>query len=246
MIESIEKLKKEFERIRKEGYVPFNGKGSRAVGTLFERLIGKEDDELPIPDYEGIEIKTKYVDGEHREVGLFCCVPDGYIDSLKDLINTYGYPDHIDPTLKAFNCIFNAKDIRRVGNYFFKINVDKKNKKVILEIYNRQGVIIDNTVSWTFDILKEYIERKLQYLAFIEADRYWNGSQVYFWYNKITFYKLTSFERFIELFEKGHIVVKILLQTVRDGNKKGKIHNSGPSFAIDDFEHLNLLFDKIE
>ena len=58
--ESFNDLKKKFDKIKKMGYI--KGKNQRNKGNsglTFENLIGKENDEFQIADYNGIEIKVK-------------------------------------------------------------------------------------------------------------------------------------------------------------------------------------------
>lgn len=55
----VSKVKKEFERIQALGKICNDHHGPCSVGTLFEDLLGKKADQSSLPDYEGIEIKTK-------------------------------------------------------------------------------------------------------------------------------------------------------------------------------------------
>ena len=58
--ESIMNLKEKFEEIKKQGYIKGQVNKSKGnSGLTFERLIGKENDEFQIADYNGIEIKVK-------------------------------------------------------------------------------------------------------------------------------------------------------------------------------------------
>ena len=55
----IEQLEKEFKRIKNMGYVKSTRNGPTGIGKTFEDLLGKKEDALGLPDYKGIEIKTK-------------------------------------------------------------------------------------------------------------------------------------------------------------------------------------------
>ena len=57
--ENIRKLYRKFNEIRKMGYVKSVRNGSTGIGATFEYLLGKEEESFEIPDYYGIEIKTK-------------------------------------------------------------------------------------------------------------------------------------------------------------------------------------------
>ena len=54
----LKKLYVTFLKIKNMGYIKTMRKGSTGVGYTFEKLLGKEEDNLPFPDYKGIEIKT--------------------------------------------------------------------------------------------------------------------------------------------------------------------------------------------
>ena len=51
-------LHKKFLTIKKQGWIKSMREGATGVGYTFETLLGKQEDYFPIPDYEGIEIKT--------------------------------------------------------------------------------------------------------------------------------------------------------------------------------------------
>ena len=59
LTENLEQLKQEFIRIKKLGYVKSTRNGPTGIGKTFEDLLGKKEDALGLPDYKGIEIKTK-------------------------------------------------------------------------------------------------------------------------------------------------------------------------------------------
>ena len=57
--ENIRKLQKEFKKIKGMEYIKTVRNGPTGVGATFEKLIGKEEESFEIPDYYGIEIKTR-------------------------------------------------------------------------------------------------------------------------------------------------------------------------------------------
>lgn len=52
------------------------GKGYNSIGVTFEQLLGIEQNELEIADYEGIEIKTKRYNSKSY-ITLFSYAPEG-------------------------------------------------------------------------------------------------------------------------------------------------------------------------
>lgn len=53
------KLKNKFETIKKLGWIKSIRKGSTGIGATFEKLLGINENSFEIPDFDGIEIKTK-------------------------------------------------------------------------------------------------------------------------------------------------------------------------------------------
>ena len=57
--ESIKNLKEKFNEVKNMGYVKgIKQKSQGNSGLTFEKLIGKENDNFQIADYDGIEIKV--------------------------------------------------------------------------------------------------------------------------------------------------------------------------------------------
>lgn len=58
-VKNITELNKKFLDIKKKGWVKSIIDGNSSVGRTFETLLGNSENSLEIPDYNGIEIKTK-------------------------------------------------------------------------------------------------------------------------------------------------------------------------------------------
>ena len=82
MDSNIKKLLKEFYLIKCKGWVKNTGSGTSSAGTTLEHLFGKQEDALPLPDYLGIELKTKLITSKY-EIRLFSAV----LDNKPDLMN---------------------------------------------------------------------------------------------------------------------------------------------------------------
>lgn len=100
--ENISELVEYFENIKN---TPFNRSlrnGSTGIGYTFENLIHKKEDSNYLPDFKGIEIKTKL--GYSRSpIKLFTLVPKFNGESpIKYILNNFGYPDKNNKNLKAF------------------------------------------------------------------------------------------------------------------------------------------------
>lgn len=63
-------------KIKKQNWVKTVRNGNNGVGLTLEWLLGIEQNELEIPDYNGIELKAKRYKS-HSYTILFSCTPTG-------------------------------------------------------------------------------------------------------------------------------------------------------------------------
>ena len=246
MKEDIFQLTKNFERIKAMGWIMSKRTGSTGVGYTFENLLNIEENSLETPDYNSIEIKTQRIKS-NSYVGLFNASPDGdNLCEIERLRINYGYPDRLLKDSKVINCDVWANKLRNLGSkYKTKLQIDRDNQKIKLIILDNCLQIVDNEISWSFDLLKEKLFRKLNYLAFIKADSKFIHDVEYFEYKELIIYKLKNFEKFINLIEEGLIKITFKIGVVRTGTKKGKTDNHGTGFSILR-GNLTKLYDEIK
>ena len=240
----IEDLKEKFQKIKDRGWVEGTGKGFNSIGVTFEQLLGIDQNELEIADYDGIEIKTKRY-GSKSYITLFSYTPEGnYYHEVERIKDTYGYPHKKYSEYKVLNNSVYGNKKNKIGlKFYFKLLVDRFSKKIYLEIYDKEN-IIERNVYWDFDILEKKVYRKLEILALIKAYSKKIDNKEYFKYNEIKIYKLKNFDKFITLVEKGLIRVNFRLNINTSENKFGKIHDHGTSFDILE-ENLKELYERI-
>lgn len=245
MTEDVLNLQKKFKKIKSLGWIESKRNGSTGVGYTFENLLNIEENSLEIPDYNSIEIKTQRIKSKSY-INLFNATPNSeQLFAIENLRNNYGYPDKILKNYKILHCDVFANKLENLGSkYKTKLKTDRKNKKIKLIILDNSLQIVDDKISWSFELLKEKLSRKLNYLAFIKADSKIINRVEYFKYTELTIYKLKSFNKFIELIDKGIIKITFKIGVIRKGEKTGKIDNHGTSFSISKI-NLEKLYDKI-
>lgn len=244
-MQDINLLKKALLNIKYMGWVESMRNGPTGVGYTLETLLGRKENNLPIADFNGIELKSirKY---SKQSLHLFCAVPDGdYLYPVPRILSTLGYPDSEDRNIKVFNMTVNAKRYKSIG-YFKKmiLKVDKENKLLRLIAKSYDGQDIPVNISWSFDYLEERINNKLQYLCIVEARNKTIDGKEYFYYSNFNFYKLTSFDNFIFLLEKGIIGVTFKIGYYKDKEKYGKIHDRGTDFFLS-YNDITFLYKKV-
>lgn len=240
MQKTIEEIK---SKIIFNKWIPSTTKGKGAGGFTLEKFFKSEKDNFEVPDYKGIELKTKYSE-KQTHIALFSATPDSYLFEIKRLQQTYGYKDKDLPQFKVLNLSVYGNKRVRVGVCHFRLYVDWLGQKVILRVFDPNGQVIDELTSWSFSLLKEKLERKITHLALIHAERKYEFPTVYFKYTNIDFYRLISFEQFLYLIEKGYIRVTFRIGVFKNGKRYGEIYDHGTNFSIDDAD-IPKLFRKI-
>lgn len=251
MFNQINELYQKFLEIKKMGFIRSVNNYYSGCGLTFESLIGKNVENFELPDFEGIEIKVKKNIKSNNSFAnyltLFSASPDGeYLFEIKRLWETYGYPQKANPQNRCFSGYVNTVRKLFIGKtYKFMLHVDRKKEKIFLNVYDESGNMIDDETSWSFDLLKTKLERKFKLLAVITADYKYIDDYPYYKYSTINFYKLKSFENFIELIETGKIFVSFNVGTYLKSYRAGQIYDHGTEFTIYKDQILRL-FDKIE
>lgn len=240
---NILELQKRFLAIKKMEYVKTVRNGPTGVGATFEYLLGKNEESFEIPDYYGIEIKTKRSYSKSY-ITLFNAVPTGsYFHETKRLRDQYGYPSKKNKYLKELYAEVFSNCVTKVGLwYYFQLKVDYEQEKLFLLVYDYQKKLIDDSTYWDFDILKEKIERKLQVLALVKAWPNRINHIEYFKYYKMNIYLLRDFNYFIRAIDKGIIKLSLKIGSYDDDKKYGNVKEHGVGFSIRE-EDLLLIFD---
>ena len=241
--EIIRKLEKKFIEIKKMEYVKSVRNGPTGVGATFEYLLGKNEESFEIPDYYGIEIKTKRSYSK-AYITLFNAVPTGScFHETKRLRDTYGYPNKKDKILKELYTDVFSNCVTKVGLwYYFQLYIDYRNQRLTLLIYDYKKNLIDDSTYWDFDILKEKLERKLQVLALVKAWPNRINYVEYFKYYKMNIFLLRGFDYFVKAIENGFIKLSLKIGSYNIPEKYGNVKEHGVGFSIRE-EDLLEVFD---
>ena len=246
MKKEIENLKLLFKNIKNKEFNKNLRKGTTGIGYTFESLINKNEDNQSSPDFNGIEIKTK-LGYTKSPLTLFTLTPIKENDrSVKYLLENFGYSNK-NLKYKSFrtDAYLNKNNI--VGNkYIIKLKINYPENKLILLILNINLEIIDDSIYWKLDDIKNRLETKLNYLAYIIGYPYNINNETYYKYTTLKIYKLKDFNNFIELLENNKIHITFNIGYFRTGKRVGEIHDRGTAFklSIESIEELFELIDK--
>lgn len=244
MDENTKELIKKFIYIKSKEYIESKGVGASAAGRTFEELLGKKADNISMPDYHDIEIKTK-LDFCKGNITLFNCTPLGENENeIKRLKEKYGYKDKYIPSEKNLQIsVYNARLKAVNSGVLFTLKIDHTDGKVYLVVLNRSLEVIEKSVYWTFDMLKTRLYNKLKKLALIRVKRRVINGKMHYYYYRLELYTLKEFETFIELLEKNIIFVTFHIGIFRSGKRKGTTHDRGTAYEILE-KDINQLYNK--
>lgn len=244
---NVKKLLVEFYLIQCKGWVKSQGKGTSAAGKTLEYLLGKKEDAKSLPDYYGIELKTK-LNTSNYPVRLFSAVLDNRPNVMNELYEKCSWKRTRHEGERELYDFINAIEFSNTHRkHAFKLYVNREKRRVELLLYNNwDSILIHNDMSWSFDELELRLTTKLSCLAIIHAQKSLlkATNTEYFKYTSLDLYQLKSFGNFIDLLESGKIAVDLKLYPYYSGENKGKLRNRETTFVIKESD-IPLLFNKI-
>jgi hypothetical protein len=218
-----------------------NSNNNNEFGLMIEKMINIDSNELPVADYNGIEIKCRKINSAYA-LKLFTCIFESdRLFELNYLFNNYA--NNNANGKKSFNHSFFANKYTKINcNCKAKLCIDYNNKKVFLCFFNNVNQLIYKECYWTFDLLKKRIDLKLNYLCIITYKQIYQRNEKYYIIVKINFYKIKGFTHFLSLLNEGKIFISTSI--AKENNYKGEeiIHNHGIGFCID-YINIDKLFD---
>ena len=245
MENNIKKLKELFNKIKNNEFSESLRTGSTSIGYTFESLIGKKEDSSYLPDFNGIEIKTK-LGYSKSPMTLFTLVPKkDNVSCIKEILHKYGYPDKTKG-LKSFRGNVFYKHNNIIANKFiFKSIIDEKNHILKLIIYDLNFNIIDNDIYWELEEIKDRLFKKLNYLAIIKGYPYVKNDKQMFKYTNLNIYKLKGFDAFLNLLKSDDIFIVFNIGMHKSAERFGQICDRGTAFRIN-IKNIDELFEKID
>lgn len=239
-------LKEKINEIKKMGWIPYEQNNCENVNLKIKKLLKINSKNSNISDYKNkIKIKTRIPTKENK-LSLFTVKPDNNFSEIKRIYKLYSYNDRNNPNYKILNQeVISNKKVKIKNNVYFSLKVNSVKRIIQLIVYDNNGNLIDKQTSWSFELLRTKLERKLKLLCYIETDRFYINGQNYVKYKQDNYYTLKDFDTFINLIDNGTISFKFKIGVFKTGNRKGQMHDHGTSITIDR-QNLNLLFNEID
>lgn len=185
------------------------------------------------PDYYDTEIKctTRY---SKYPLFLFTLAFDGpTFPEIDRIVEKFG---SFDKTFTDKKVLFaRLSCIERINvndKYKFKLSLDKNEKKLFLEVYDKEDNFVEKESFVYFESMKNHLTLKLNFLALVYASQKKMNKDKYFRYYKMCLYKLISFEKFLSLLESGVINVSLISRVSKSGADQGRYRNKNLVFEI--------------
>lgn len=243
MNNNIEKLINKFKEIKNKELIASLRGGSTGIGYTFETLLGKKEDTNYLPDYYGIEIKTK-LGYTKVPITLFTLTPNSSKESTVEyILENFGYYTSKNKVYKSLRADAFYHNIAITGNrYIFKLKIEDE----ILRLYilNTRFELISKEIYWDFNDIYLRLVTKLQLLAIVKGYPYKVEGQTFYKYTNINIYKLINKKYIKNLIENDYVYITFNIDRFTTEEKKGKIHDRGTAFKIKQ-EYIEKLFKKI-
>lgn len=240
-IELYNKIKK---LINTHGYLIPN-KGCGSVGLLLEKKLGLTNNDFPVADCDGIELKTSNIYSEFP-ITLFSCTLDGPdFFELSHIVEKFGKYDKKYRQTKILYINLSANKYSYWGKFVrMKLLVDRKKEKLFILVSHVNGKIIEKRSFWDFKTLENILLRKLSSMYLITYYIKQIRGQRYCFFDNVFFLKYKTFDDFLKLLDIGAINVYIKCGVYSFGPKEGSAYDHGTAFQIKKHMLLDIFEQK--
>lgn len=132
------------------------------------------------------------------------------------------------------------KDTLYDKKYKFRLVINYEEERIYIKICGTRGKFYEQKVYWTFDSIREMVEKKIKKFAVVEHESKYVGLDEYFRIKKVMLYEKVNFDKFIEEFERGNIRIYLKVSVYMSGIYIGKTHDHGATFEIFDNTMQNI------
>lgn len=238
LIEELEIFKKEFERIKKMGYVKSCKSGPTSIIKTFEDCLYK-DRNLKFP-----HLKMQINKRETRNYTTLFKAPCKGRSEL-DLRRMYGEQDTLYKKVKVFNVSVQANCFTLMGRFLFRLYVNYEEQRVYMFITDQNMMVLDRKVYWTFEDLKDKLYKRLNYLVLIKCWISKERTIDFYKFYDYDFYKLKDFSYFLKLLNDGTIRITFKVGINKSRNRRGQVIDRGTCFEIQELD-MDKLLQKVD
>ena len=227
-------FRRDFLSIKSKGFVESHRTHNTGIGQTFEDLLGIVENNNSLADYKGLlEIKSSRELSESM-ITLFTKSPTFPKNINSTLREKYGQSDSKADGMKTLHTTLSSSKFNTFVNKFgFKLSIyEEKNRMLLLIMNLATGKLEDIEVYYDFSILKEIVEKKCKYIAYIKAETKNQDGKEFFSFKNAVLLSGLTFEKFIQCVKEGIILYDIRIGVYRSGKDKGKTHDHGSGFRV--------------
>jgi len=231
MVEVLKEFKKDFEKVRRAGFIESHRSHNTGIGKTFEDLVNVVENNKQEVDYlDELELKSSR-ELSQSMVTLFTKSPSHPPQANTLLRLKFGKDEGGLKTLRT--TLSGDKFNTFVQRYGFKLEVNEKERRIYILIKDlRSDTLIDFDCYYTFEDLKKIIEKKCQNIAFVTAKIRKANEKEFFHFEKAVLLTGLTFDKFLKAIKEGHIFYDIRIGVYKTGKNKGKTHDHGSGFRI--------------
>jgi hypothetical protein len=215
-----------FKQLKNGDYVRSVRKGPTGIGKTFESLLGIKENNIDLPDLDGIELKA-HRDNSSNLITLFTFNKGAWVTNPLEAVRKYGTFD---------------RNMRK--GLYFTMNFTPNSAGLFLYADNDSVSVrhIDGStlVEWKFIDLQHQFERKIPALIIVYANSEYRGDDEYFHFYKAVLLKNTSTDILRESIRNNIILIDLRLH-----DKGTMARNHGTGFRIYE-KNLSLIFQYSE
>ncbi len=142
--------------------------------------------------------------------------------------------------------MFADKKNNYLNKYSFQLINDRDAEKLKIGVYDYYtGLLIDDSVYYTYEKLKKKLFKKLINLFVVSAERRFNNGIEEFKFTNARIYTDPSFERFLDIIDDGRVQYDIRIGSYQSGDMYGKPHDHGSGFRLRN-DYILALYDNQE
>ena len=231
--ETVKKVEKIIKKLIDKGPIKVCSKNKNNLGYIIENEFGIEKNELPIADYQGIEIKSVY-ERSIYPLKLFSCEFDGpNIFESKVLLLKFSNNDN-----NKFNHSFMGNKTTIISNNIYsRLFVDNTNKRIHILFFDNYNRCVDNAY-WDYDTIIKRINNKLKNIVIVYYKYDYINNEKHYKITRYKILKIKNINTFIDLIKSGEIIISFSIEK----KENGSIHNHGINFSIKK-ENILKLYD---
>ncbi len=207
---NIQKFVKDFEKLKKKGFIKSHRRGPTGIGHTLEQELGMKENNIALPDIKGAELKA-HRSNQNSMITLFTFNRKCWVMKPLDAVNKYGSLD---------------KD-GRIGLYY-TMSIKPNSAGLFLDIEDSKISVRHKTgelfVNWNLEELAKRFEKKIPALILANAETEERDGIEYFKFTNARLLKGTSPDLLHEQFRLQNILVDLRLH---DQGTRARNHGTG-------------------